>query len=115
MNLTYKINNLFFLNLTQKDYEVDLLTLFFLSFAYGIISFLSVFGNILIILAIRHKRMHNVTNYFILNLALADIVIGLFATPFQVEFRFIKYKFSKNKRDFFFQVSSCSFTTLGIS
>jgi hypothetical protein len=104
---------MFLKSVTQKDYEVDLLTLFFLSFAYGIISFLSVFGNILIILAIRHKRMHNVTNYFILNLALADIVIGLFATPFQVEFRFIKYKFSKNKRDLFFSSFKLLFYNAG--
>ena len=57
--------------------------------------------------------MHNVTNYFILNLALADIVIGLFATPFQVEFRFIKYKFSKNKRDFFFSSFKLLFYNVG--
>ena len=69
----------------KKDYEVEWYTVTLLSIAYGIISILSVLGNILILWAvIRNKRMHNVTNYFICNLALADIVIGLFATPFQV-------------------------------
>jgi hypothetical protein len=56
-----------------------------LSILYGILSILAVSGNGLIMwVVIRNKRMHNVTNYFISNLAMADIVIGLFATPFQV-------------------------------
>ena len=74
----------------DADYEKPINVKWFvtalLSFAYGIISLLSVFGNGLIIWAVlRNKRMHNVTNYFISNLALADVIIGLFATPFQVD------------------------------
>ena len=57
----------------------------FLSALYGLISFISVVGNCLIIYVVaKNKRMQNVTNYFISNLALADVVIGMFATPFQV-------------------------------
>jgi hypothetical protein len=56
-----------------------------LSLLYGSISCLSIFGNILIIIVVvKSKRMHNVTNYFISNLALADVIIGVFAIPFQV-------------------------------
>lgn len=56
-----------------------------LSFAYGIISLLSVLGNSSIIyIVIHNRRMHSVTNYFICNLALADCLVACFAVPFQV-------------------------------
>ena len=56
-----------------------------LKFGYYSISLISIFGNFLIIyVVIKNKRMHNVTNYFITNLALVDIIISLFSTPFQV-------------------------------
>ena len=65
--------------------ETEWYIIVFLSFLYGTISIVSVVGNGLIICAVLlNKRMHNVTNYFISNLALADVVIGLFAAPFQV-------------------------------
>lgn len=52
---------------------------------YYSVSFISVVGNCLIIFVIlRNKRMHNVTNYFITNLAVVDIIISVFSTPFQV-------------------------------
>lgn len=55
------------------------------SLVYYLISTVSVAGNSLIILAIFiNKSMHNVTNYFITNLAIADIIISIFCTPFQV-------------------------------
>jgi hypothetical protein len=70
----------------SNSYEVKWYIKTLLSLIYGLISVLSVFGNGLIIWAVRrNKRMHNVTNYFISNLAMADVVIGLFATPFQVK------------------------------
>ncbi|KAK3612482.1 hypothetical protein CHS0354_024450 [Potamilus streckersoni] len=57
-----------------------------LAFLYGSISLLSVLGNgIVIFVIVRNKRMQTVTNIFIANLALADVVIGLFATPFQFQ------------------------------
>lgn len=56
-----------------------------LAFLYGSISLLAVIGNALVIVVIvRNKRMHTVTNIFIANLAVADVIIGLFSIPFQV-------------------------------
>jgi hypothetical protein len=56
-----------------------------LSVFYGTISVLAVVGNSLVMwIVATSRRMQNVTNCFISNLALADIVIGLFAIPFQV-------------------------------
>jgi hypothetical protein len=69
-------------SLIPEQYQIILL-----SFAYGIISFLSVVGNSSIIyIVIRNRRMHSVTNYFICNLALADCLVACFAVPFQVSF-----------------------------
>jgi leucokinin receptor len=66
-------------------YDVPWYIITILSILYGSISLLAVLGNGLIVWVVfRSKAMHNVTNYFISNLALADIVIGMFAVPFQV-------------------------------
>jgi hypothetical protein len=71
--------------LIPEKYQIILL-----SFAYGIISLLSVLGNSSIIyIVIRNRRMHSVTNYFICNLALADCLVACFAVPFQVSLFFV--------------------------
>lgn len=60
---------------------------------YGLISLISVFGNLLIILVVmKDQRMQNVTNYFICNLAMADIVIGIFVLPFQFQAAYLQVK-----------------------
>ncbi|XP_076662998.1 RYamide receptor isoform X2 [Andrena cerasifolii] len=70
----------------EHTYEVPTLYLVILSILYGSISFLAVVGNSLVIWIIASSRhMQNVTNIFIANLALADIVIGLFSIPFQFQ------------------------------
>ncbi|KAG6451894.1 RYamide receptor [Manduca sexta] len=57
-----------------------------LSFLYGSISVLAVVGNFLVMWVVAtSRRMQSVTNCYIANLALADIVIGLFAIPFQFQ------------------------------
>lgn len=66
-------------------YEVPSKIIILLSIFYGTISVVAVVGNFLVIwIVTTSRRMQNVTNCFIANLALADIVIGLFAIPFQV-------------------------------
>ncbi|KAK9498686.1 hypothetical protein O3M35_003265 [Rhynocoris fuscipes] len=66
-------------------YDPPLSLVVFLSLCYGSISIAAVVGNGLVIwVIITSRRMRNVTNYYIANLALADIVIGLFAIPFEV-------------------------------
>lgn len=66
-------------------YEVPTSLVVLLSFFYGSISLVAVVGNALVMWVVAtSKKMHTVTNYFIANLALADIIIGLFAIPFQV-------------------------------
>ncbi|XP_077292099.1 neuromedin-K receptor-like [Arctopsyche grandis] len=67
-------------------YEVPVFLVVLLSIFYGTISVLAVIGNVLVMwIVATSRRMQNVTNCFIANLALADIVIGLFAVPFQFQ------------------------------
>ena len=50
---------------------------------YLVIFILGVFGNCLVCFVVfRNKHMHTVTNYFIANLALADILLCILAVPF---------------------------------
>ncbi|XP_048510922.1 RYamide receptor isoform X2 [Athalia rosae] len=67
-------------------YDVPAGLIALLSVCYGSISVLAVVGNALVMwIVATSRRMQSVTNCFIANLALADIVIGLFAIPFQFQ------------------------------
>ncbi|KAM7305815.1 putative neuropeptide FF receptor [Ixodes scapularis] len=67
-------------------YEVPLDIVFLLSFCYGLISLVSIVGNILVLwIVASSRRMQTVTNIFIANLAVADIIIGVFSIPFQFQ------------------------------
>lgn len=47
------------------------------------LAILTVFGNLIVLYAIRtEKRLRTVSNLFILSLALADLIVGLFVMPF---------------------------------
>ncbi|XP_071440058.1 tachykinin-like peptides receptor 99D [Hetaerina americana] len=58
-----------------------------LSVCYGLLSVSAVGGNALVIWAVfgSHRMRRSSTNFFIANLALADITIGLFSIPFQFQ------------------------------
>lgn len=60
--------------------------LILLSILYGSISLIAVIGNALVIwIVVTTRQMHTVTNFFIGNLAMADVIIGLFSIPFQFQ------------------------------
>lgn len=66
-------------------YQVPPLLVVVLSVLYGSISVIAVAGNGLVIWAIvTSRRMRSVTNHYLANLAFADILIALFAIPFEV-------------------------------
>ncbi|XP_029463155.1 probable G-protein coupled receptor 83 [Rhinatrema bivittatum] len=51
--------------------------------AYSVIILVSLFGNVLVChVVMKNKRMHSATSLFIVNLAVADIMITLLNTPF---------------------------------
>jgi leucokinin receptor len=67
-------------------YEVPIWLTIFLCLCYLLVSLTSVIGNTMVIwIVARSLRMRSVTNYFIANLALADILIGALAIPFQFQ------------------------------
>ncbi|KAK6979649.1 neuropeptide Y receptor type 2 [Biomphalaria glabrata] len=69
-----------------NPYDVPKGLIVLLAFLYGSISLLAVIGNGLVILVIvKNRRMHTVTNIFIANLAVSDVIIGLFSIPFQFQ------------------------------
>lgn len=71
--------------MSASEYQTSMATLVFVIVAYTLISIVTVCGNALTIFVIvKNKKMHDVTNYFISNLAIADIIIGLFVTPLHV-------------------------------
>lgn len=52
------------------------------SVAYGIIFLFALFGNIVVVAVVfKNRRMHNLTNLFIVNLAIADILVAVFCIP----------------------------------
>ncbi|OWF51601.1 Neuropeptide Y receptor [Mizuhopecten yessoensis] len=67
-------------------YYVPVGLIVLLAFLYGSISLFAVIGNgIVIYVIMANKKMQTVTNIFIANLALADVIIGLFSIPFQFQ------------------------------
>lgn len=70
----------------ENIYEVPVAIVVVLAILYGSISIISIVGNGLVIFVIaKDKRMQTVTNIFIGNLAVADVIIGVFTTPFQFQ------------------------------
>lgn len=52
------------------------------SIAYGIVFLFAFIGNVFVIAVVcRNRNMHTVTNYFIVNLAVADILVAVFCLP----------------------------------
>ena len=70
--------------------------------AYAAVFFLAVIGNILVICVVFSNRsMHNVTNYFIVNLAVADLLVGLLCLPITLVANLISGKRRPTVLDFF--------------
>ena len=66
-------------------YQVPPSVVALLSCFYGLISLAALIGNSLVIYVVAvAPRMRTVTNFYIANLAFADVTIALFAIPFQV-------------------------------
>ncbi|KAK2576236.1 hypothetical protein KPH14_005605 [Odynerus spinipes] len=83
---TPRINENDSLYTREELYDASTGVIIFLSFCYGTISVLAIVGNFLVMwIVATTRRMQNMTNFFIANLALADIIIGLFVIPFQFQ------------------------------
>ncbi|XP_065209813.1 tachykinin-like peptides receptor 99D [Planococcus citri] len=70
----------------EELYQVPPYMVILLSICYGSISVLATAGNGLVIwVIVGSRRMRNVTNYYIANLALADFLLAVFAIPFEFQ------------------------------
>lgn len=66
----------------SEIYSPHLSVMLIISILYGFITLLAIAGNSIVIIIIFSSRgMHTVTNYLIANLAVADLIIGIFAIP----------------------------------
>ncbi|XP_013776720.2 tachykinin-like peptides receptor 99D [Limulus polyphemus] len=75
-----------FTHVEDDLYEVPVGIIVLLSTCYGSISLVAVVGNFCVLwIVATSRRMQTVTNFFIANLACADIIIGLFSIPFQFQ------------------------------
>uniref|UniRef100_A0AAN0N7B3 Tachykinin-like peptide receptor 99D n=1 Tax=Polyphagotarsonemus latus TaxID=1204166 RepID=A0AAN0N7B3_9ACAR len=89
----YNLNKL--INFTENEsekqnlntlYDVPVYLILILAFAYGLVSLTAVLGNSIVLwFVVRSKKLRTVTNIFIANLAIADILIGALAIPFQFQ------------------------------
>ena len=77
-NETFDYKNVPFFGEIKK---VPLYEIIFKSYLYAMIIFFSLVGNTLIIVVVlRHKQMRTTTNFYIVNLAVADILVTVFCT-----------------------------------
>lgn len=66
-------------------------------------------GNILVCLAVfLDRRLHNVTNYFLLSLAVADLLVSLFVMPLGAIPGFLGESRMQNTENYFFITLSVS-------
>ncbi|UXI20869.1 sulfakinin receptor [Sarcoptes scabiei] len=72
-----------YLDLIERSIDLNLAFKIFLYIAYLLVFLLGISGNILVCYVVfRQSSMRSVTNIFIANLALSDILLCLFAVPF---------------------------------
>ena len=54
-----------------------------LAILFGIIAFVTVVGNIMVMVSFKmDKRLQTISNYFLFSLAIADFIIGAYSIPF---------------------------------
>lgn len=69
-------------NVPGGTYQISLEELITWCVFNGLIAFGAIFGNMLVIVAfIRYKRLRTRTNYFIVGLSFADLIVGLISIP----------------------------------
>ena len=78
------------------------------SIAYSVIFILGIIGNSFVVSVVyRNARMHSVTNYFIVNLAIADILVCLFCVPITLLSNLYTGKYTVHRTALNYYVSVC--------
>ncbi|XP_072835181.2 alpha-1A adrenergic receptor [Pogona vitticeps] len=80
------------LNCTQAVGEVNVSKAILLGVIFGGLILFGVLGNILVILSVAcHKHLQSVTHYYIINLAVADLLLTSIVLPFSAIFEILGY------------------------
>ena len=75
---------------------------FSFSVCFGVLVVVDVIGNVLVILVVLYNRyMHSPVNYLLVNLAIADILIGLSILPQYILHHAFKHPQGVHKREFY--------------
>lgn len=79
-------------NITKEDFVPDdvtmdssrsMLSKVLLAILFGIIAFVTVVGNIMVMVSFKmDKQLQTISNYFLFSLAIADFIIGAYSIPF---------------------------------
>lgn len=78
---------------SHESYDVNVYTKALKLTLYAVIFLVSAIGNILVCIVImKRRKMKTVTNYFILNLAFADLTLTLICIPFDIPVQEMNYK-----------------------
>ena len=81
----------------------------------AIVNVMVVLGNVLVILAVYHSsKLRNVTNMFIVSLAVADLMVGLAVLPFSATWEVFKVRSSSSNVYVSFATVSFTFIVLYI-
>ncbi|XP_043919389.1 neuropeptide Y receptor type 1-like [Protopterus annectens] len=90
-NTDFSNNNIFF-NLTRDEFlafedeschELPAALVSILSLVYGAVLLLGIAGNLtLIVIVLKHRQMHNITNILIVNLSFSDLLMSIMCLPF---------------------------------
>ncbi|XP_020291919.1 prolactin-releasing peptide receptor-like [Pseudomyrmex gracilis] len=79
-----------FSNYPTEDLTSNLAVQIVFCMFYVIIFVLGIFGNVLVVFVVqRNRHMHTVTNFFITNLALSDVLLCVLAVPFTPLYTFM--------------------------
>ena len=79
-------------SLSAEDVEFNLVASVFAGIALGTICFMTIGGNVLVLLAVFvNSHLRSTTNYFIVNLAIADLLLGTAVLPFSASLEIVNY------------------------
>ncbi|XP_019867648.1 octopamine receptor beta-2R [Aethina tumida] len=82
-NITVNVTNATSTEVLKEVEWTHILLLFVKATIMGSIIIISIFGNLLVIVSVmRHRKLRIITNYYVISLALADMLVAMFAMTF---------------------------------